>query len=67
MKIGDMVVDPLGETAIILSEPHLSEDCMPDGEGYPDETYYVVDVWLTEFGCKESWITDDFEVFSEAR
>ncbi len=64
MKIGDLVVDPLGETAILLSEPSLSEDCMPGGEGYPNETYYVVDVWLTKFGCVESWVTDDFEVFA---
>ena len=67
MKIGDLIVDPLGEAAILLSEPSLSEDCMPGGEGYPDETYYVVDVWLTEFGCVESWITDDCEVLSAAR
>ena len=67
MHIGDLVLDPFGDTAILLSEPHLSEDCMPGGEGYPNETYYVADVLLTEFGCKDVWITDDVEVISEAR
>jgi hypothetical protein len=64
MKIGDLIVDPLGETAILLSEPSLSEDWEPF---YGAPQWYVVDVWLTEYACKESWGTDDFEVFSEAR
>ena len=67
MKIGDMVVDCYGSTALILTEPHLSEDCMPGGEGYPNETYYLVDVLVTEFGCKDSWATDELEIISENR
>ena len=67
MKIGDLVLDPFGDTAILLSEPRLSEDCMPGGDYYPDETYYVADVYLTEFGCKDVWITDDLEIISENR
>jgi hypothetical protein len=67
VKIGDLVLDPFGDTAILLSEPHLSEDCMPGGEYYPDATYYEATVFLTEFGCKDVWITDDVEVISEAR
>ena len=67
MRIGDLVLDPFGDTAILLSEPHLSEDCMPGGEYYPDATYYEATVFLTEFGCKDVWITDDVEVISENR
>ena len=61
MKIGDMVLNDLGYTAILLTEPRLEddpEDCSP---------YYVADVLLTEFGCKDVWITDDVEVISENR
>ena len=58
MKIGDMVLNRFGETAILLTEPRLSEDCSFGAEFGPDETYYVVDVLLTEFGCKDLWITD---------
>ena len=61
MKIGDMVLNDLGYTAILLTEPRLvddPEDCSP---------YYVADVLLTEFGCKDVWITDDVEIISESR
>jgi len=34
------------------------EDCGP---------YYVAEVLLTEFGCKDVWITDDLEIISEGR
>ena len=59
MKIGDLVLNRYGETAIILTEPRLEddpEDCSP---------YYVADVLLTEFGCKDVWITDDLEIIDE--
>ena len=61
MKIGDLVLNDLGYTGILLTEPRLEddpEDCSP---------YYVADVLLTEFGCKDVWITDDVEVISENR
>ena len=61
MKIGDMVLNDFGETAILLSEPRLvddPEDCGP---------YYVGEVLLTEFGCKDVWITDDVEIINENR
>ena len=65
MKIGDMVLDPLGDTAILLSVPRLSEECrlMLDGPDMKD--CYVADVLLTEFGCKDVWITDDLEIIDE--
>ena len=50
MKIGDMLLNDFGETAILLTEPRLEddpEDCSP---------YYVADVFLTELGCKDVWI-----------
>ena len=61
MKIGDMLLNDFGETAILLSEPRLEDD--------PDfgDPYYVADVLLTEFGCKDVWITDDVEIISENR
>jgi len=61
MKIGDMVLNDFGETAILLSEPRLvdhPEYCGP---------HYVADVLLTEFGCKDIWITDDVEIINEDR
>ena len=61
MKIGDLVLNDFGETAILLTEPRLEddpEDCSP---------YYVAEVFLTEFGRKEVWITDDLEIISEGR
>jgi len=61
MKIGDMLLNDFGETAILLTEPRLEddpEDCSP---------YCVADVFLTEFGRKEVWITDDLEIISEGR
>ena len=63
MKIGDMVLNPFGETAILLTEPRFCDD-----EGNPDgEPYYVADVYMTEFGCTDVWITDDLEIISENR
>ena len=56
-----MLLNDFGETAILLSEPRLEddpEDCGP---------YYVAEVFLTEFGRKEVWITDDLEIISEGR
>ena len=63
MQIGDMLLNDFGETAILLTEPRFCDD-----EGNPDgEPYYVAEVYLTEFGCKEVWITDDLEIISEGR
>jgi len=61
MKIGDLVLNDLGYTGILLTEPRLEddpEDCSP---------YYIADVHVTEFGCHDVWITDDLEVISENR
>ena len=61
MKIGDMLLDVDGATAILLSEPRLvddPEDCAP---------YYVADVLLTEFGEKDVWTTEDLEIINENR
>tara|TARA_R110001599_G_scaffold114174_1_gene279788 strand:+ start:130 stop:315 length:186 start_codon:yes stop_codon:yes gene_type:complete len=59
MKIGDMLLNDLGYTAILLTEPRLEDD--------PDfgDPYYVADVLLTEFDCKDVWITDDVEIINE--
>ena len=62
MKIGDLLLNDFGETAILLSEPRLEDD--PD---FAVGCYYVGEVLLTEFGCKDVWITDDVEVVSENR
>ena len=60
MKIGDMVLNDLGYTAILLTEPRLDDD-----PGSLDGPYYVADVYMTEFGCKDVWITDEVEIISE--
>ena len=61
MKTGDLVrcswEDTLG---IVLARPRISNDCLPGGEGYPNEEYYCVRV-LGPFGI-EDWFTDDCEV-----
>ena len=61
MNIGDLVLAEDGQTAILLTDPRRGddpEDCGP---------YYVAEVYLTEFGCKDVWITDDVEIISENR
>ena len=67
MKVGDLVLNEFGETAILLTEPRLSEGCSFGAAFGPDETYYVADVLLTEFGEKDVWITEDLEIISENR
>ena len=62
MKIGDLVLSEDGQTAILMTEPRRGndpEDLLRD--------YYVAEVYLTEFGRKEVWITDDLEIISENR
>lgn len=60
MKIGDMLLNDFGETAILLSEPRLCNTNIDS-----DDPYYVADVYLTEFDCKDVWITDDVEIINE--
>ena len=67
MKVGDLVLNSYGEAATLLSEPRLSEDCEPGGEHYPEYMYYVADVLVTEFGCKDLWITDELEIINANR
>jgi len=62
VKPGDLVLSEDGQTAILLTEP--IEWC-PGARD--EETYYVADVYLTEFGRKELWMTDDLEIISENR
>jgi len=44
---------PLG---IVVKEPYT-----------PGDGLVVVDVLVTEFGCKDSWATDELEIISENR
>lgn len=62
MKIGDLVLAEDGQTAILLTEPRLYDTNIDE-----DDPYYVAEVYLTEFGRKEVWITDDLEIISENR
>ena len=62
MNIGDLVLAEDGETAILLTEPRLYDTNIDE-----DDPYYVAEVYLTEFGRKEVWITDDLEIISENR
>jgi len=56
MKVGDMVLSENGQTAILLTKPRVADDDM----GW--NSFYVAEVFLTEFGYKEVWITDDLEI-----
>jgi len=62
VKVGDLVLAEDGQTAILLTEPRLYDTNIDE-----DDPYYVADVFLTEFGRKEVWITDDLEIVSENR
>ncbi len=60
MKVGDLVLAEDGQTAILMTEPRLYDTNIDE-----DDPYYVAEVYLTEFGCKDVWITDDLEIISE--
>jgi hypothetical protein len=62
VNIGDLVLAEDGQTAILLTEPRLYDTNIDE-----DDPYYVAEVYLTEFGRKEVWITDDLEIISEGR
>ena len=65
MQVGDLIVDRDGQLGIILTEPRLSEDCMPGGEGYPNEEYYLIDVQFSKW--VELVATDEVEIISYAQ
>ena len=66
MKIGDLVFVDGYEVGIVMSEPRLSEDCLPGGEAYPYEHYYLVEV-VTQSGGLEKYEEEDLEPVDEAR
>jgi hypothetical protein len=64
VKVGDLI-RLNGDVGVVLTEPHLSADCEPGGEAYPNETYYLMDVFLP-WGT-ETVATDECEGFYENR
>jgi hypothetical protein len=64
MKVGDLVMADGCTAGIVMSEPRLSEDCLPGGDAYPNETYYYVSV-LTQSGVLEDFEEEDLEVINE--
>ena len=62
VKVGDLVLNDQGETAILLTDPRYYA-----GGEFDSAPYYIADVYVTEFSCKEVWITDDVELLSESR
>ena len=63
MKVGDLVRDiEFGDTGILLSLPHMSEDCRGEVD-----TYYVADVFWCSAGMSWNTVTDYIEVLSENR
>lgn len=71
MKVGDLVVsidngvhyaEGIG---IVMEGPSLSADCMPGGEGYPNETYRTLKALFAD-GIHEVF-EDDCEVINESR
>ena len=66
MKVGDLVFVDGYEVGIVMSKPRLSEDCLPGGEAYPYEHYYLVDV-LTQSGDLDCFEPEDLELVGETR
>ena len=66
MKVGDLVFIDGYEVGIIMSEPRLSKDCLPGGDAYPYEHYYLVEV-VTQSGGLENYEEEDLELVSESR
>ena len=62
MQIGDLILTRDGELGVILTEPRLSEDCMPGYPVPPSEEYYLIDVQFPKW--IESVATDEVELIS---
>jgi len=66
MKVGDLVeVLYEHELGLVMTEPELSKDCLPGGEAYPHEHYYLLDV-LFPRGLVSTVYDDIARVVSEA-
>jgi len=66
VKVGDLVFVDGYEVGIVISEPRLSDDCLPGGEAYPNEWYRYVEV-LTQSGELDEYEEEDLQVISESR
>lgn len=66
MKIGDLV-EVLYEhhLGLVMSDPELAADCLPEGDAYPHEHYYLLDV-LFPRGLVSTDYDDIARVISEA-
>ena len=66
MKIGDLVeVLYEHDLGLVMSDPELSADCLPGGDAYPYEHYYLLDV-LFPRGLVNTDYDDVVRVISEA-
>jgi hypothetical protein len=66
MKVGDLV-EVMGEgVGLVMTEPELAADCLPGGEAYPHEYYYLADI-LFPHGLKRTDYDDVMRVVSESR
>jgi hypothetical protein len=66
MKVGDLVEVLFEGVGVVMTEPWLSADCLPGGEAYPHEHYYLVDV-LYPHGIINTDCDDVLRVVSESR
>ena len=66
MKVGDLVEVMHEGIGLVITEPELSADCLPGGEAYPHEHYYLVDV-LYPHGLISTDCDDVIRVVSESR
>ena len=66
MKVGDLIDVLFEGVGLVMAEPELSADCLPGGEAYPHEHYYLVDV-LYPHGLISSDCDDVIRVVSESR
>jgi len=66
VKVGDLVEVMFEGVGLVMTEPELSADCLPGGEAYPHEHYYLVDI-LFPHGLINTDCDDVTRVVSESR
>ena len=66
MKVGDLIDVLFEGVGLVMAEPELSADCLPGGEAYPHEHYYLVDV-LYPHGLISTDCDDVIRGVSESR
>ena len=66
MNVGDLVEVMYEGVGLVMTEPELAADCLPGGEAYPHEHYYLADV-LFPHGLISTDYDDVVRVLSASR